>query len=268
MFNLDAYLARIGCRGALAPDLATLARLHSHHVNAIPFEGLDPLLGRPVRLDLASLQAKLVCARRGGYCFEQNALFRAALDTIGFRTTGLAGRVRWMSAPDSPLGPRTHMLLKVDLAEGAYLADVGFGACILDAPLRLEAGPEQRTAMGSYRLEQSNGMYELKAKQPDGWRTAYVFDLTPQIPSDYELSNWYTSTSRNVPFTSTLVAERVSGDRRYKLANTRLKVEMREGAIASEQDIASADDLGRVLSETFNLSAPVPVNELFQRIKP
>lgn len=55
-FRLDAYLARIGFEGRPAPDLATLAATHEAHVDAIPFEGLDPLLGRPVKLDLASVQ--------------------------------------------------------------------------------------------------------------------------------------------------------------------------------------------------------------------
>lgn len=95
-FRLDNYLARIGYRGAIRPDLPTLAAIHAAHVNAIPFEDFDPLLRRPVNLDLGSLQEKLVDNRRGGYCFEQNALFKAALEAIGFQITGLGGRVRYM----------------------------------------------------------------------------------------------------------------------------------------------------------------------------
>jgi len=110
-FDLDAYFARIGFGGSAGPNLATLTALHAAHVAAIPFESLDPLFGRPVKLDLDSLQAKMVGRRRGGYCFEQNHLFRGALEAIGFTVTGLGGRVVWMSAPDAPLGPRLHMLL-------------------------------------------------------------------------------------------------------------------------------------------------------------
>ena len=39
------------------------------------------------------------------------------------------------------------MLLRVDLAEGSYIADVGFGTA-LTAPLRLEALIEQQTPRG------------------------------------------------------------------------------------------------------------------------
>src|SRR5215813_9172961 len=151
-FRLENYLERIGFRGTVRPDLPALAALHAAHVDAIPFEDLDPFLHRPVKLDLASLQAKLVDGRRGGYCFEQNLLFKTALEAIGFKVAGLAGRVRWMSPPESPLGPRTHMLLKVDLPDGPYLADAGFGACVLDSPLRFVTDAEQRTVMGTYQL--------------------------------------------------------------------------------------------------------------------
>ena len=71
-FDLDGYLARIGWAGPLAPDLATLRRLVAHHTAAISFEGVDALLGRTPAVDAAGLQAKLVGARRGGWCFEQN----------------------------------------------------------------------------------------------------------------------------------------------------------------------------------------------------
>ena len=196
-FRLKPYLTRIGFEGAEAPDLATLKALHACHVKAIPFESFDPLLGRPVQLGLGALQGKLVDSRRGGYCFEQNAVFKAALETIGFKVTGLAGRVRWMSHPDSPLGPKVHMLLKVDLPEGPHLADVGFGVCVLDTPLQFRTDIEQRTAMGTYRLTEEDGLTSLSAKRSTGWRTKYVFTLQPQIQSDYELGNWYTSTSPN-----------------------------------------------------------------------
>src|ERR1700722_12511642 len=228
-FRLVNYLARIGFGGTVEPNLATLSAIHAAHVDAIPFEGFDPLLRRPVNLDLASVQEKLVDSRRGGYCFEQNVLFKAALEAIGFKVTGLSGRVRWMSPPDSPLGPREHMMLKVDLPDGPYLADVGFGACVLDSPLQFKTDAEQRTAMGTYRLSEADGLFSLSARRPSGWRTMYVFNLEPQIQSDYELGNWFTSTSADAPFVNTLIMERLGSDKRYKLMNRRLTIEARDG---------------------------------------
>ena len=265
-FRLNDYLARINFRATPAPDLPTLAAIHAAHVDAIPFEGLNPFLGHPVKLDLASVQAKLLDSWRGGYCFEQNALLQAALRAIGFTVTAFGGRVRWMSPPESPLGPRVHMLLKVDLPQGPYLADVGFGACLLDTPLRFETDIEQRTAMGTYRLTEADGLYTLSAKQPAGWRVMYVFDLQPQLPSDFEIGNWYTATSPLAPFLNRLIIERLSRDKRYKLINRRFAVEARDGEIISESTIATPNDLGRILDQTFGITAPVPVEEIFNRI--
>ncbi|MDB5804997.1 MAG: N-hydroxyarylamine O-acetyltransferase [Betaproteobacteria bacterium] len=263
--RLNDYFARIGFRAAPAPDLPTLAAIHAAHVNTIPFEGLNPFLGRPVKLDLASVQEKLLDNRRGGYCFEQNALLQAVLGSIGYMASPLGARVRWNAPPDSPLGPRTHMLLKVELPQGPYLADVGFGACVLDAPLRFETGIEQRTAMGTYRLTEADGLYTLSAKQSAGWRVMYVFDLQPQIPADFELGNWYTSTSPHAPFSSTLIMERVAAEKRYKLINRRFAIEARDGEIISESTIATPNDLGRILDQTFGITAPVAVDEIFGR---
>lgn len=265
-FRLNDYLARIGHSGPLSSDLATLSALHAAHVNAIPFEGFDPLFGLPVKLDMASIQAKLVGSRRGGYCFEQNTLFKAALEEIGFTVTGLGARVRWMSPPDAPLGPREHMLLKIDLPEGAFLADVGFGACVLDTPLRLAVGEEQPTAMGTFKLTEADGLLWLSAKQPEGWRVMYAFNLEPQMAADYALGNWYTSTNPAAPFLHVLIMERLTADKRYKLINTRFAIEARDGVVAEERVIGSPEELAQVLDVVFGVSFPVAIGAVFGRV--
>jgi N-hydroxyarylamine O-acetyltransferase len=122
--DLPAYLDRIGCPGEWPPTLETLNQLHLYHTTRITFENLDILQGRPIRIDLNSIQAKLVTARRGGYCFEQNRLFAAVLEAIGFSVTFLAARVRYRSQRTLP---RTHVLLKVEVGRRPWIADVGFG---------------------------------------------------------------------------------------------------------------------------------------------
>lgn len=265
-FHLDRYLARIGYRGPLTPNLATLTALYTAHLDAIAFEALDPLLGRPVHVDLASVQKKLVDSRRGGYCFEQNTLLKAALEAVGFKVTGLSGRVRWRFAPEDPLGPLTHMLLKIDLADGPYIADVGFGSCLLDRPLKLETGIEQPTDMGTFRLSEADGLFWLATKLPTGWRMMYAFEPTPRIESDYVLGSWYTSTHPSIPFTSMAVLERVTGDRRYKLVNRRLVTEARDGMMVSERIIETSDEFGQVIDDLFGVTLPVPAAEVWARV--
>src|SRR5437016_14531569 len=92
--DLDAYLSRVGYRGDPNPSAATLRALHLAHAMHVPFENLDVLLGLPIKLDLESLQAKLVRSRRGGYCFQQHTRFAAVLEPIGFVVKLLADRTR------------------------------------------------------------------------------------------------------------------------------------------------------------------------------
>src|SRR5262249_49726585 len=127
-------------------------------------------------------------------------------------------------------------------------------------------GVEQHTAMGTHRLGESDGLFSLNVKRPEGWRTMYVFNLEPQLQSDFELGNWFTSTSPLVPFTSKLIMERVSSARRYKLIDRRFTIELRDGVPEVERSIVSAAELGQILDEIFHITPPVPAEEIFIRI--
>ena len=265
-FDLDAYLARIGFDGPREPTLDVLRALHRLHPGAIPFENLDPLLGRPVPLDLAALQAKLVGARRGGYCFEQNALFRAALTALGFAVTPLIARVVWMAPPGAPLGPRSHMLLRVDLAEGPYLADVGFGGHLYSAPLKLAPGLEQPTAEAVLRLMPAAGeALVLETRLPTGWTPAYRFTLERAEDSDYEVGNWHTSTHPASLFTNNLLAERLTPRARSSLLNTRLTRRYPDGR-TEIVELTSPGALARALEEDFGLPPQGDIEALFARL--
>jgi N-hydroxyarylamine O-acetyltransferase len=68
----------------------------------------------------------MIFGGRGGYCFEQNMLFRTGLLSLGYKVTSLQARVVRGLEIDAPR-PVLHMVLGVDLPEGPFLADVGFG---------------------------------------------------------------------------------------------------------------------------------------------
>ena len=127
--DLDAYFARIGWRGT--PELAGLLE---HHMRAIPFENFDVLLGRRPRLDLEGLEAKLVTARRGGYCYEHSTLFAAVLAELGIACRTHSARVVMMTPRE--LAPRTHMFLTV----GNDVLDPGFGGYPARAGWRASRG--------------------------------------------------------------------------------------------------------------------------------
>ncbi len=249
--DLAVYARRIDHTGEWEPTLETLKALHFAHATHIPFENLDVLLRQPIRLDLESLWAKLVNGGRGGYCFEQNALFAAVLERIGFQVTRLAARVRMGAAQ---VRPRSHMLLAVDLDGRKWLADVGFGAEVFLHPIPLTPDVATPQFGWKYRVIDEGSVRVLQSLRPEGWLDLYSFTLEEQHPVDYEVSNYFTSTSPNSPFLKMLLVQRPGADCRQMLVNRRL-IEYRPGA-TSETAVPDDDALLEVLAERFALRFP------------
>ncbi len=216
------------------------------------------LLGRGASLADDALTDKLVTRRRGGYCFEHNTLLMRALAALGFAVEGLGARVLWGRADPSP-GPRTHMLLRVTLPEGVYLADVGFGGVTLTAPIRFVAGIEQETPHEPHRLVHRGDEIELQARLDGDWVPLYRASPVAQAPIDFEVGNWFTSTHPQGLFTNNLMCARPDPDCRYALLNDRFTIR-RRGAMPERRVLESADALGEVLARDFHL--PVPTEDV------
>lgn len=264
-FNLDAYLARIFYAGDRQPTLATLRSIHALQPSAIPFESLDPFLRRPVSLDLPALQAKLVAGRRGGYCFELNTLFAAALEAIGFAVTNLTARVRWMAPADRPMGGRTHHLLKVDVDGVDYLADVGFGGHLLAGPIRLESAVEQHTPASVVRLVEADRAFILQTKLPSGWQDLYWFTLEPALPIDFEIGNWFTSTNPSSRFQKDFLAERLTPELRLSVFNTKV-TERYSGGETRQRILSNAEEFAALLDHGLGVVPPVDPAEIWNRL--
>jgi N-hydroxyarylamine O-acetyltransferase len=262
--DLKSYFARIGYSGPPSATLETLQALHRLHPAAITFENLDPLMKRPVRLQTGALMSKLVDQRRGGYCYEHNSLFAAVLRSLGFSVVTLAARVQWGVAKDA-LRPRSHMLLRVELPHGAYLADVGFGLLTLTAPLQLRPDLEQPTPHGLHKLVRVGDELQLQVKQTDGWIPIYQLSLQEQAPSDWEVQNWFTSTHPDSIFTNSLVVARPVADLRYALLNDRLSVHHPDGAI-QRRIVHGSSELAPLLIDIFDIRLPPSLDDLFWRI--
>jgi N-hydroxyarylamine O-acetyltransferase len=230
-FDVDAWLKRIGHTSPRAPDLATLRAVIAEHTATIPFENIDVLLGRTPRLDLRSLQDKLILSERGGYCFEQNTVLHSGLAALGFQVTRLLARVIRGMAADAD-GPATHMLLRVDLPEGAFLADVGFGNLTPTAPLEFRPMVEQRTPHDVMRLFPVKDELTLQAKSGEDWQSIYRLSPHSRLPVDFEVANWFTATHPASPFVSHLIVARPGPDStRHTLFNGRVTVRGPEGRV-------------------------------------
>ena len=265
VIDLDAYLARIGYAGPREPTLETLRGVHRAHFYTIPFENLDVVLKRPIRLDPASLQQKMVANRRGGYCFESNGLFLYALQALGFVVSALAARVLWERSDPAP-PPRSHMLLMVDLDDGLYLADVAFGGQTPPLLLKLAVGVEQPTSHEPYRLRRTEeGELDLQALMSGQWGTLYRFTLHPQLPVDFEHANWHVSTHPESFFVNNVIAAIPGEGCRYTLFNRECRTRWPDGRVESVT-LGTPGDLSRELEGRFALSiSSDDLAELFRR---
>jgi N-hydroxyarylamine O-acetyltransferase len=247
--DLDAYLRRIGLEARPAADLAGLRALHFAHATRIPFENLDIQMGLPIRLDLASLQTKLVGQRRGGYCFEQNTLFCAVLEACGFEVKACEARVR-LGAME--LLPRTHMLLLVQIEGAPWLCDVGFGGEGLLQPLPMD-GAAHTQFLNTYRIVPEGPLQVLQSFHHGAWEDLYAFMPEPRFPVDFELANHYTSTHPESRFLKTLTAQLPGPDVRRLLRN-RAYAELR-GDQAEGRKLAP-EEVIPILRDVFGIEVP------------
>jgi N-hydroxyarylamine O-acetyltransferase len=251
-FDFDAYARRIGFAGPAAPSLDTLARLIERHAAAIPFENIEVLAGRVPRLDLASLQQKLVQRRRGGYCFEQNSLFLAALRHVGFTVAALEARVRTGVPADAVTG-RTHMALRVALAGESQLADVGFGGLAPRRPLRWVALEAQPDRVGAHRFLEVDGDFLLQCETHEGWTDCYRITASVPQPVDHEIANWFVATHPNAFLRQNLLVARSTERGSLTLFNRTLSLRSSARQRPEEKTLGSRAEFADVLGDGFGL---------------
>jgi len=247
--DLGAYLRRIGLQAVPAANRAGLEALHFAHATTIPFENLDIQMGLPIRLDLASLQAKLVDRRRGGYCFEHNTLFLAVLRALGFQATPCEARVRLGLLG---LRPRTHMLLLVQMGAVRWLCDVGFGSEGLLHPVPLD-GEAHAQFLSRFRVVEEGALRVLQSCHGGAWEDLYAFVPEACLPIDFEVANHYTSTHPDSGFVKTLTAQVLGPEVRRSLRN-RAYAEVRGDAVAGRE--VEPEEIIPLLREVFAIEVP------------
>jgi N-hydroxyarylamine O-acetyltransferase len=252
--DVDGYLARVGLRGQ--PGWAVV---HRAHATSIPFENLDPATGNAVSLDPDHLEDKLVARRRGGYCFEHNLLFQAALESLGVGPiTPMLARVRQGGAVG--VRPRSHLLLRVIAHDGtAWHADVGFGGDTLLDPIPFGPGPPVEQSGWRYRVVEDGAELVLQIWRDGEWLDLYGFVPEPVPMIDIEVANWYTSTNPRSPFVSGIhVGTQIPGVRRTLMAAKEARLTERTPEAVTEHSISFAD-VPHILATQFGLAGvPIP----------
>jgi N-hydroxyarylamine O-acetyltransferase len=195
----------------------------------------------------------MIARGRGGYCFEHNMLLRAGLLALGFTVTSLVARVIRARAPDAP-AYATHMVLRVDLPEGPFLADVGYGSLTPTAPLAVRPNIEQTTPHEIMRLVPAGEELTLQAKLGDGWESIYRLLPQPRLDTDYEIANWFTATHPNSLFVNNLIAAHPGPEgTRNTLFNGRLTVRRPPDQVERRM-LDGATEYRAVLADTFGLA--------------
>jgi N-hydroxyarylamine O-acetyltransferase len=248
--RIDAYLERVGLTARPAADSETLRALHAAHREAFLFENLTIQSGGRISLAVCDLERKFLDQGGGGYCFEHNTLFAAALRELGIDSTTLLGRVR--------RGPphrwcRTHMVLRVPLGRDVWLADVGFGAMGLVEPIPLGDGATSAQGGFSFRLRRDGGLWILSARDAAAEMDLYEFTVDPQTPWDVEVANHFTATHPESIFRKTLTIQRTRQDQRTIL-RTDLLTHYRAGRMSEEP--VTRDRLAGVAREEFGVDLP------------
>lgn len=249
--DLDAYFARIGYDGPREPTLAVLRAITQKHPDAIPFENLDVLLGKAISLVPADVDAKLLTAGRGGYCYEQNGLLKRVLTALGFEVQALIARMLWMKPADAPSRARSHMVLRVTIDGEPWLVDVGFGGCVLTGPIHLELEGPQATPNGAFRLVHVDGERRLEADLSGEWAQVYQVSPQPMTDVDFEPVNFFSYAHPTSVLTFTMIVGRTTPEARNVLRDNRLTVRRVDGVV--EQSVLDADQLEAALRDVMGL---------------
>lgn len=262
------YLARIGLDRTPAADAEGLERVQAAHRQQIPFENLDIPLDRTVHCDSTRVFAKLVTARRGGYCFEHNRLFADMLSGLGFTNRLLLARVLLGDPPAPP--PRTHCLVLVTINGSGWIADTGFGGAYAP-PMPLRDGATARSGDGAeHRLTRIGkdgdlpGAWLLERRGPalatdgrtrsdDAWEKQFAFDLALVADADMALGNHWAATHDSSRFTNIIVASRCLPDGFASLID-RQHTCWRAGAKKEQREITDAGDYRALLASEFGLA--------------
>lgn len=247
--NLNDYLARIGLDRSQPPTLEGLTAVHRAHLLAIPYENLDVQLGRPLTIERPAIYDKIVTRRRGGWCYEMNGLLGWALGEMGFKVTRATGAVMREAMGDASNG--NHLVLRVELPQGVWLADAGFGDGPID-PIRVVPGP----------FESHGFSYNLTRIDADWWRMrdlrpgAKSFDFNLEAADEKLLAEKcaFLQTAPLSPFVQNLVAQRHTAEGHAIIRGRTFSRVTPAGS--TEREIASAGDLLATLRDVFTLDVP------------
>jgi len=189
IMNTDLYLKRINFQGEPKTDYATLKQLQYKHFLSVPYENIDIIAKKPLKLDSESLFNKIVLDRRGGYCFELNGAFGSLLRALGFSVTDCMAR---FLKGENKIPMRRHRVLKTQCDDGIFLCDVGVGIVSPYYPVKLDFDEIQQIGNEQYKLTRDDFFGTVLHQCYEGvWDRFFAFTEEPQLDIDYIMPSFY-----------------------------------------------------------------------------
>ena len=248
--DVEKYFERIGLSSepALSPEF--LAALQLAHVTTVPYENLDILLGQPIDLSVDAVYRKVVENRRGGYCFELNALLAALLRDLGFSVRDYLGR---FLKGESGIPLRRHRIIGVMLDGVECILDVGLGQSGPRIPLVLAEGLVQEQFGESYRFERDVELgWVLLQLRGEEWQRLYSFTTEHQYEVDFIEPSFYCERHPESPFNKKEIVALKTIDGRRTIDGRSFKVFSGETLISIEENM-SDERLIEVLRNEFGI---------------
>jgi N-hydroxyarylamine O-acetyltransferase len=250
--DLDAYLKRIGFNEKIRPNYISLAGIVGAHMQHIPVENLDTLLGRPVSINIGDVQKKLVLANRGGNCFQHAALLAVVLKELGFRV-----EVHSASVPENVSNwnySHSHMLISVRLAEGAYVVDPGSGAFAPRFPVPLRDGGRAHADHETHWMVSNRDLWTLHGGLGNQRAEVWTSSMKKEGLTGFEIENHFATTHRKSPFVNRIMMRILKKDGRVTIMNRDLTI-WRAGMRQTTQ-LASRTELREALVKHFGFDLP------------
>jgi len=246
------YLKRIGFTGEAVPDYETLYELQYRHFLTVPYENLDILNDIPLSLETADLYDKIVVRKRGGYCFELNALFNWLLCEIGYKTTTYFARFL-LDLNEIPM--RRHRIMRVEIGGAYYIADVGVGSVTPERPLRLIENEETEIRTITYKFTKDpflGWVLNFKKIKDENWRPLYSFTEEAQLEVDFVQPNFYCQKHEDSIFNKTNMFAIRTETGKYTLDGSVFKTADLSGNITSAKE-CDENEITEVLKNYFGV---------------
>jgi arylamine N-acetyltransferase len=248
--EITQYLNRIKLDDATT-NLEDLTKLQENHLENIPFENLDVVVGRKIALGYQHLFNKIITKKRGGYCFELNTLYAELLKSLGFFPRPVLGRV-WLSNPRK-MPPRNHLAYLVNLNGKTYLTDVGFGGLITRVPLDINISSPVSDKDGMVRIVPfADHQFMVTRQSEKGWENQYSFENVEVSEEDIYISNYYMSTNPRSHFYEHKFVGKNTKEGRVGLFNN--KISIRKGLkIVDKKRVDFGENWLKIIKKEFSL---------------